>query len=67
MSIENKLKKVISEIKKDKELHETYKTKISSAFFDECVKNQVDDDLPLELLHKIANVAADKLLNDLCV
>jgi len=36
------------------------------SFYNECVKNQVDDDLPLELLHKIANKAADNFLDNWC-
>jgi len=66
MKTEEAVKKLTCEIKKDAELRESYKSNIAMAFYDECVRNQVDDDLPLELLHKIANKAADNFLDNWC-
>jgi len=66
MKTEEAVKKLTSEIKKDNGLRESYKANIAMAFYDECVRNQVDDDLPLELLHKIANKAADNFLDNWC-
>ncbi|MEK6829118.1 MAG: hypothetical protein AABY15_03245 [Nanoarchaeota archaeon] len=50
-------------MEENKELRESYKANIAKAFYEECKKNQVDDDLPLEHLAKIADKAADNFLN----
>lgn len=66
MTTKDAVQKLTSELKKDAQLRDGYKANIAMAFYDECVKNQTDDDLPLELLHKIANTAADNFLNLWC-
>ena len=64
MTTEEAVKTITSEIKKDAKLRESYIKNISMAFYDECVKNQVDDDLPLPLLKKIAHKAAENFLDN---
>lgn len=58
--------KLTAEIASDAKLRENYKENIAMAFFNECRKNQVDDDLPLQLLGRIATKAAENFLNDWC-
>jgi hypothetical protein len=52
-------------LKEDEDYYRSWKDNIAMAFKDECYRNQVDDDLPLDLLHKIANTAADNFLQQL--
>lgn len=66
MNLKNAIDVITSEIKNDEGLRQSYKANIAMVFYDECVRNQVDDDLPLELLHRIANVAADNFLDSWC-
>lgn len=56
----NKLEALILEIKKDDDLFNDFKNKITKIYQDECIKNQVDDDLSIPLLNRIF----DKTLNN---
>ena len=58
-------KKTQQEFLNDESYYISWQANIAMAFYDECVRNQIDDDLPLELLHKIANKAADNFLKQL--
>lgn len=59
------VEKLCEELKNDESYYISWQANIAMAFYDECVRNQIDDDLPLELLHKIANKAADNFLKQL--
>jgi len=61
------MNKVSSELKTNYAYREMYKTMLVKAFYQECEKFQVDDDLPMEVLRRAGELAADKFLNSLDV
>ena len=74
MKIEDAVKTLTEAIKKDVEFREGYKANIAMAFKDEVEKNGLHSPNPenhsilmtREMLHKIANKAADNFLDIWC-